>query len=62
VHIQCRVTVEGGVGLSEAEETSVRNWVESRMLTYKPHIFWGFKSICHIVLSSSFLKLFTLYV
>ena len=51
-----------GVGLAQAEETFVRNWAESQMLTYNPHILWGFKSICHTVLSSSFLKLFILCI
>lgn len=51
-----------GVGLSEAEETFIRNWVESEMLKNNPHISWGFISICHAILSSTFLKLFTLCV
>jgi hypothetical protein len=51
-----------GVGLAEPEETLVKNWGESGTFMCNSHIFWGSRCICHAVLSSTFLKLFTLCI
>jgi hypothetical protein len=50
------------VGLAEPEETVVKNWGESGTLMCNSRILLGSRSICHAVLSSSFLKLFTLCI